>query len=125
MTESNLFCYSTSYNDDDSFQQKRFRIFNKQVAESRYREVTTLVREILPKQGALLLTDYWRSVTQEQWTKLLAIPEAADFKEGYEYISGVKIVNMSSEGDWQNQYPLNTFEGETKKELVEFIHKLI
>ena len=27
--------------------------------------------------------------------------------------------------DWRNQYPLNTFTGETKKELVEFIEKLL
>lgn len=27
--------------------------------------------------------------------------------------------------DWQDEYPLNTFEGETKKELVDFIKKLL
>lgn len=91
MTEHNLFCYSESYDDENSFQQKRWRAFNKVVGEIRYREIVKLVREIMPEQGTLFLADYWKSITQEQWAKLLAIPEAKDFKKGFEYISGVKI----------------------------------
>jgi len=43
----------------------------------------------------MFLKDFWKSVTQDQWQKLLAIPEAKDFKEGFEYISGVKITDTS------------------------------
>lgn len=91
MTEYNLFCYSEKYNDNNSFQQKRYRVFNKQLTEKRYDEVFKLVKEILPTNSKLKLDDFWKSVTQEQWKKLLAIPEAKDFKEGFEYISGQKI----------------------------------
>ncbi len=95
MTEYNLFCYSENYNDENSFQQKRYRAFNKEVGETRYYEILDKVREIL--KGLKLELDKnswseeWKKVTKEQWKQLLEIPEAKDFKKGFEYISGVKI----------------------------------
>ena len=91
MTENNLFCYSEKYGDEHSKQQKDWRVFNKQVTESRYNDILKAVKDILPKQGTLFFDDYWKSVTQKQWIELLAIPEANDFKKGFEYISGCKI----------------------------------
>jgi hypothetical protein len=91
MTEYNLFCYSKEYNDENSFQQARYRAFNKEVGEVRYYELLDEVRQIIPNPNKLLLKDFWKSITAEQWNKLLAIPEAKDFKEGFEFISGVKI----------------------------------
>jgi hypothetical protein len=90
-----LFCYSENYNDENSFQQKRYRAFNKEVGETRYNEIVKEVKEIL-KDLKLELnkntwSDEWKKVTQEQWKQLLEIPEAKDFKKGFEYISGVKI----------------------------------
>jgi len=32
---------------------------------------------------------------------------------------------MTKEKNWQNNYPLNTFNGETKKELEKFISSLL
>ena len=90
MTEHNIFCYSRNYNDEYSFQQKRYRAFNKEVGEDRYYKIKGEVADILDSPN-LQLTDFWKQVTQEQWNKLLSIPEAKDFKEGFEYISGVKI----------------------------------
>jgi hypothetical protein len=95
MTECNIFCYSKEYNDENSFQQKRYRAFNKEVGETRYYKIRDLVNKIL-KDFKLNLKDNswsneWKKVSQEQWEQLLAIPEASDFKEGFEYISGVKI----------------------------------
>lgn len=95
MTEHNLFCYSEDYNDKDSFQQKRYRAFNKEVGEKKYREIKEEVGKIL-KDFKLELNenswiDEWKKVTKDQWLKLLAIPEAKDFKDGFEYISGVGI----------------------------------
>jgi hypothetical protein len=95
MTEYNIFCYSKKYNDKDSFQQKKFRAFNKEVSEKRYNEIYILIKKILPKKD-LKLSDFWESVTPEQWKKLLEIPEASDFKEGFEYISDVKIPEFNS-----------------------------
>ena len=92
MTEYNLFCYSKNYNDDQSFQQKRYKAFNKEVGRERYNEILKQVNDILGS-SKLKLTDFWEQVTQEQWKKLLSIPEAHDFKEGFEYISGQKITS--------------------------------
>jgi len=95
MTEYNLFCYSEEYNNENSFQQKRYRAFNKEVSEDRYREILKQIREIL-KDFRLELNknswNYeWEKVSQEQWRQLLAIPEAKNFKKGFEFISGVKV----------------------------------
>jgi len=91
MTEHNLFCYSTEYNDKNSFQQARYRAFNKLVGEKKYNEIKAQVEKIIPVKGDMKLSDFWASVTQAQWKQLLAIPEASDFKTGFEYISGRKI----------------------------------
>jgi hypothetical protein len=90
MTEYNLFCYSEKYNDEKSFQQKRYRTFNKEVGEKRYNEILKLVNEIIP-QKQLSFTESFSSVTKTQWNKLLQIEEAKDFIKGFEYISGCKI----------------------------------
>jgi hypothetical protein len=34
-----MFCVAKEYNDDNSFQQKRYRIFNKQLTEKEYRAI--------------------------------------------------------------------------------------
>jgi hypothetical protein len=47
MTEYNLFCYAENYNDENSFQQKRYRAFNKKVGEKRYCEIRDEVKSIL------------------------------------------------------------------------------
>ena len=93
MTEYNIFCYSEQYNDENSFQQKRHRAFNKEVGEARYNEIKKEVLKILGEQR-IKLDEFWKQVTQEQWKQLLEIPEAKDFKEGFEFISGKKIKNI-------------------------------
>ena len=109
MTEYNLFCYSEKYNDENSFQQKRYRAFNKQLTEQRYREVLTECNNILKFSKEKTLYENWKSVTQEQWKQLLSIPEASDFKEGFEFISDCKIgtesligkvVSVCDSGHW-------------------------
>ena len=39
MTERNIFCWAKEYNNDNSFQQKRYRIFNKQITEKEYNQI--------------------------------------------------------------------------------------
>ena len=39
MTEYNLFCYAEKYNDEDSFQQPRRRVFNKQITQEEYKKI--------------------------------------------------------------------------------------
>ena len=91
MTECNIFCYSEIHNDENSFQQEKYRAFNKKVTEERYYEICREVKNIIPNEK-LSLTDFWESITNNQWIKLLAIPEASDFKKGFEYIAGQKII---------------------------------
>jgi hypothetical protein len=42
-------------------------------------------------EGSKELIEYYKSITNSQWLKLLEIPEAKDFKDGFEYISSCKI----------------------------------
>ena len=91
MTEYNIFCYSEKYNDDNSFQQKRYRAFNQEVKKGRYQEILSEVNRILKTDNRMKLSEFWEQVTTKQWKQLLTIPEAKDFKEGFEYISGVEI----------------------------------
>ena len=112
MTENNLFCYSKAYGDVQSKQQNDWRVFNKQVTESRYNAILKAVKDILPQQG---LEDYWKSVTQKQWKQLLAIPEANDFKNGFEYISGCKIETCQP---LSGKEVTVTLEGKTYKAII-------
>ena len=98
MTESNLFCYSGEYNDENSFQQKRYRAFNKEVGEKRYNEILKEVREIL-KDIKFEIKDSnwseeWKKVSQEQWERILAIPEAD--KNIIEKIIGFEIKELNN-----------------------------
>ena len=95
MTECNLWCYSKEFNDSNSFQQKRYRAFNKEVGKERYEAILKLVNEIIPQKQESFNNGF-KDVTQTQWNKLLSIPEASDFKEGFEYISGCKIEVVNS-----------------------------
>lgn len=90
MSEVQIFCFSKAYDDDMSFQQKRFRAFNKEVGEKRFWEIKNEVNSIIGIKD-MQLNDFWKQVTQDQWNKLLAIPEAKDFKDGFSFISGIKI----------------------------------
>lgn len=79
MTEHNIFCAS-SKNDSPSFQQKRFRAFNKKVGEKRYYEILKLIKHDILKDFKLELEkntweDAWKKVTPEQWKRLSEIPE--------------------------------------------------
>ena len=94
MTEYNLFCYSENYNDENSFQQKRYRAFNKEVGEERYYEIKELIKNDILKDLKLELNentwkDEWKKVTPEQWSRILAIPEAD--KKVIEAIVGFEI----------------------------------
>lgn len=98
MTEYNIFCYSEKFNDENSFQQKRYRAFNKEVGKDRYYEIKSLVNEILKDFKSDLKNNYWKTewlkVTKDQWKKLLSIPEAKDFKAGFEFIAGGIEINI-------------------------------
>jgi len=79
MTEYNIFCASETYNDDNSFQQPRYRAFNKKVGKERYNQISKLIKNDIFKDFTLDTrrdwTEEWRRVTPEQWKRLSEIPE--------------------------------------------------
>lgn len=46
MTEYNYFCWSEEYNDENSFQQKRFRVFNTEVSKEEYDKIKKIYHKI-------------------------------------------------------------------------------
>jgi len=62
----------------------------------RYIEIKEEIKKILGSEFKLELNkkgweECWKQVTSEQWRKLLAIPEAENFKDGFEFITGIKV----------------------------------
>ena len=80
MTEYNIFCVSKKYDDENSFQQERYRAFNKVVGEERYDFIVQLIKDDILGDLKLELnknswTDEWKKVTPEQWSRMKDIPE--------------------------------------------------
>ena len=98
MTEYNLFCWAEKYNNDDSFQQKRWRAFNKEVGEDRWGEIRDEVRGILSDLKLELnkktWAGKWKKVKPEQWKRILEIPEAD--KDIIEKIVGFELPKSES-----------------------------
>jgi hypothetical protein len=101
MSERQIFCWSEKYDDSFSKHQKDFRIFNKSVEkdfrifnksvdEDTYYSRNSEIREIIQNNNDLKLEDFWKSLTDEQISKLSKIPEF-DAK-GFEYITGRKVI---------------------------------
>jgi hypothetical protein len=95
MTEYNTFCWSKQYNDDQSCQQKRYRVFNKEVGQDRYYTVLDFIRSIIPNK-TLKLPEFWKTITPHQIMELSKIPEFD--KEGFEYITGLKVPDNNFSG---------------------------
>ena len=79
MSEYNLFCFAKEFNDNDSFQQKRYRVFNKEVDKKRYFEILNTVKEIFKNLKLELNKNSWikewQKVKTENWLELSKIPE--------------------------------------------------
>ena len=79
MTEFNLFCYAEKYNDSDSFQQKRYRAWNKEVGEDRYKEikekVLNIMEEVKPELNENSWKEEWGKVPNSVWLEISKIPE--------------------------------------------------
>lgn len=91
MTEFNTFCWSENYNDDKSFQQKRYRIFNKEYSKDAYKNIVNAIKSIIPNPNKLKLSEFWKTITQDQIKKLMNIKDLEFDVEGFEYITGIKV----------------------------------
>lgn len=92
MTEHNYFCYSKEYNSDTSFQQPRYRIFNKQLTKEEYNKIEKLYLKLEFDKNETPLTRYktafkkaWDKLSEEDKNKITSLPwfNAEDFLEYY------------------------------------------
>lgn len=82
MSEKMIFCLGEGkYESKGDGYQKNYMAFNKKVSEERYKEILNLIREDILKELKLELDkegwpDEWKKVTNQQWKRILEIPEA-------------------------------------------------
>jgi len=81
MTEYNYFCRSKAYNDENLFQQKRYRIFNVEVWQEQYRKVARIYHKLeFDKSGSYstrfqtAFKKMWDTLTKEQKQEYYEIP---------------------------------------------------
>ena len=94
MTEYNIFCYAEVYNDEDSFQQKRYRVFNKQLTEEEYSQTSAELPIIKLEfnngiDSNKRYKEAWSRVSQEDIEKCKQIPYFD--AEIFEKITGVDV----------------------------------
>lgn len=94
MTEYNYFCRSKEYNDDMSFQQKRYRVFNVEVGHEEYIKIKRIYHKLEFDQDESYTTRYatafkkmWNWLTLEEQQEYLDIPHFC--WEGFTYITGI------------------------------------
>lgn len=94
MTECNYFCWSKEYNDDNSFQQKRYRVFNVWVGKDEYYKIKKIYHdlEFNPNDNYSVrfsnaFKKMWNNLSAEEQQEYLDIPH---FNwEGFTFITGV------------------------------------
>jgi len=95
MTEYNYFCWSTEYDSDTSFQQKRYRVFNVEVWEEEYNKIKKIYYPITFDPNESYETRFqtafkkmWATLTPEQKQEYYDIPH---FNwEWFTYITGIE-----------------------------------
>lgn len=95
MTEYNLFCWSEKHNDKNSFQQKRYRVFNTEVTKEEYNSIFIPTHTLKFDKNEDCKTRYktafrnmWNKLTQTEKEKYYNIPH---FNwEGFTFITGIE-----------------------------------
>lgn len=94
MTEYNYFCWAKEYNDKDSFQQQRYRVFNVEVSKEEYNKISKLYdklefdpNESYDTRFQTAFKKMWNSIPPERQQEYLNIPH---FNwEGFTFITGI------------------------------------
>ena len=102
MTEYNYFCWSKEYNDDNSSQQKRYRVFNVEVGEEEYNRIKKIYHKLeFDKNESYEIRfqtafkKMWNKLTKEEQQEYLDIPH---FNwEGFTFITGITPDMVNSE----------------------------
>ncbi len=95
MTEHNYFCWAKEHNDKESFQQKRYRVFNVEVGETEYFKIKKIYHELefngyddYYERFENAFKKMWDKLSQEEKQEYYDIPH---FNwEGFTFITGIK-----------------------------------
>ena len=96
MTEYNYFCSAEKHNDENSFQQKRYRVFNTQITKEEYESISIIYSKLEFDKNESSETRF-QTAFKNMWNKLdskwrqqyLDIPHFNS--DIFEFITGVKI----------------------------------
>ena len=94
MTEYNYFCWSKEHNDENSFQQKRYRVFNVKVTKEEYNKIDKIYHKLEFDNDESYATRFqtafkkmWDKLSQEEKQEYFDIPHF-DW-EGFTFITGI------------------------------------
>ena len=91
MTEYNYFCWAERYKDENSVQQKPYRIFNTQVTKEEYEQVKKIYNQIPLNSDESFrpaFKNMWDTLTPDQKQEYFDIPH---FNwEGFTFITGIE-----------------------------------
>lgn len=98
MTEYNYFCWSKEFNDEDSFQQKRYRVFNVEVTKEEYEKIKKIYHKLEFNSNENYNTRFqtafkkmWDKLSQEEKQEYFDIPH---FNwDGFTFITGIEKTN--------------------------------
>lgn len=102
MTEYNYFCWAKEYNDKDSFQQKRYRVFNVEVSKEEYENINKIYHRLEFDKDESYETRYqtafktmWERLSVGERQEYLDIPHFD--KDIFYEITGVKVDEQAEE----------------------------
>lgn len=95
MTDYNYFCWSKKYGDENSFQQKRYRVFNVEVGKEEYEKINKIrhklefdMNEDYNTRFQTAFKKMWKGLSAEEKQKYFDIPH---FNwEGFTFITGIE-----------------------------------
>ena len=98
MTEYNYFCWAKKFNDKDSFQQKRYQVFNTEVSKEEYEKIKKIYHPLSFDTDESYSTRFqtafkkmWETLSEKEKQEYFDIPH---FNwEGFTFITGVKKEN--------------------------------
>ena len=95
MTEYNYFCWTEKFNDENSFQQKRYRVFNTEITKEEYDKIKKIYHKLEFDKDELYYTRYktafkkmWYKLNKEERQEYYDIPHFDE--KGFEFITGIK-----------------------------------
>ena len=102
MTECNYFCWGKVYNNENSFQQKRHRVFNVEVSKEEYDNISKIYNKLEFDKDERYSTRFqtafkkmWNELSKEDKQRYFDIPHF-DW-EGFTFITGIEKEETTEE----------------------------